>query len=284
MNPNQLPIAFQRTFAEPIWRLIFEEIETAPGLLVAELRNRQTQTLTLATATLPEGILIAEIQPDLPFHCALIGVWNGFALYHRFDNNRLPVPTALGGVDLKTGRTRWEWPQHVFKGADSEHVWAQRVSLTDTALLPLIAFQLADGEPVESAKKPSFVHNPALQFPVSYTTSSPWWPVVDRFIKKTTNHQPIDSVDYLEVGDKLIFSYYYRETNDQIRSFLLITDRRQGIWLHQHTDQAIATTGATSESNALPLFGNGSFCVWQNQLIFPSSPTCITSFYLTPMP
>ena len=284
VNRNKLPIAFQLQFPAPIWRLVFEQVETASGLLVAELRSRENQTLTLVSVELPHGEIISETRPTLPFHSALVGIWNGQALYHRFDNNRLPVPTALGSVDLRTGQPRWEWPQHVLTGADAEFVWAQRASLTDTASAPVVAFRLLDGEPVETAEKPPAFHNSRLHFPVSYTRSSNWWPVVERFIKKLTKHQAIDSIDYLEVGNKLIFSYYYRETNDQLCSYLLIIDRLQTIWLHQRTDQAIEPARPAAELNALPLFGNGLFCVWQNQLIYQPSSTCIISYYLKSMP
>ncbi|MGV3560430.1 hypothetical protein [Larkinella arboricola] len=281
---NQLPFAFQLQFPEPIWRLVFEQIDSAPGLLVAELRSRDTQTLKLVTASLPDGIIRSDVQPALPFHSSLIGIWNGQALYHRFDNTRLPGPTALGNVDLQTGQSRWEWSQHVLMGASSEWVWARRASLTDTGSLPGIAIRLTDGEPAESAEKPAFTHNSRLRFPVSYTTASTWWPVLDRFITKLAHQQAIDSIDYLEVGDKLIFSYYYRETNEQFRSSLLIIDRQQTIWLHQHTGQAPNTTRPPAESNASPWFGNGSFCVWQNQIIVQPTSNSITSYFLIPTP
>lgn len=281
---NQLPLAFQLRFSEPVWRLVFEQTDAAPGLLVAELRSRTTQTLTLVSVQLPTGQVLSEITPALPFHSSLVGIWHGQALYHRFDNNRIPAPTALGNVDLQTGRSRWEWSQHVLVGANAEWVWARRASLTDTAAVPGIAFRLSDGEPAESAEKPSFAHNSRLHFPVSYTSTSAWWPVIDRFLKKRCQHPPIDSVDYLEVGDKLIFSYYYRETNDQLRSALLIIDRQQTIWLHQHTGQEPEATRPTAEPNALPWFGNGSFCVWQNQIIIQPTSDSITSYFLTPTP
>ncbi|GAB3937091.1 hypothetical protein [Larkinella terrae] len=279
---NQLPFAFQLQFSNPVWRLVFEQIDASPGQFVAELRSRESQTLELVSVDLPTGKIRSEQKPHLPFHSSLVGIWNGFALYHRFDNNRLPVPTALGRIDLKTGQSRWEWPRHVLISANAERVWAKRASLTDTAPAPVVAFRLNDGEPIETAENPAAVHNSRLHFPVSYTTSSAWWPVVDRFIKKITSHQAVETIDYLEVGDKLIFSYHYRETNDQLRSYLLITDRLQTIWLHQRLDQE--TAQPLSESNALPLFGNGFFCVWQNQILFQPTATCITSYYLNSMP
>jgi hypothetical protein len=283
-NQNQLPLAFQLQFSDPVWRLVFEQIETSPGLIVAELRNRESQILTFVTAELPGGKIISEIRPGLPFHTALAGLWNGQALYHRFDNNRLPVPTALGNVNLKTGQPRWEWPQHVLADANADLVWAKRASLADTAIAPVVAFRLSDGEPVETVENPTSFHNSRLHFPVSYSTSSKWWPVIDRFIKKVTNHRAVESIDYLEIGDKLIFSYYYRETNDQLRSNLLITDRLQTIWLHQHIGPDIETARPLSEPGAVPLFGNGSFCVWQNQIVFQPTSTCITSYFLKPLP
>ncbi|GAB3342218.1 hypothetical protein GCM10027299_56860 [Larkinella ripae] len=284
MNPNLLPIAFQLQFSEPIWRLVFEQVDTAPAVFVAELRSREKQRLSLVTVHLPDGTIRSETHPRLPFHSSLAGVWNGNALYHRFDNSRLPVPTALGRVDLKTGQSVWEWPQHALTTADAEHVWAQRTSLADAVSAPPVSFRLTDGEPVQGPEKPPSVHNSRLRFPISYTNASSWWPVVDRFLKKIIPDQAIDSVDYLEVADKLIFSYYYRETNNQLRASLLITDRLQTIWFHQHSGQGSETNWPLSESNARSLFGNGSFCVWQNQLIIQSSATCIISYYLTPMP
>ncbi|MFD1140473.1 hypothetical protein ACFQ4C_05115 [Larkinella insperata] len=281
---NPLPLAFQIRFSQPIWRLVFEQIDTAPGLLVAELRSRDTQTLKLATVSLPDGTIRSEVQPALPFHSSLVGVWNGQALYHRFDNNRLPAPTALGNVNLQTGRSQWEWSQHVLVGASSEWVWARRASLTDTGSTPGIALRLTDGEPAESAEKPAFGHNSRLLFPVSYTTTSTWWPVLDRFIKKVVHQQALDSIDYLEVGDKLIFSYYYRETNEQLRSSLLIIDRQQTIWLHQHTGQELETTRLAPESTASSLFGDGAFCVWGNQIIIQPASHSLTSYFLTSTP
>ncbi|WP_221621966.1 hypothetical protein [Larkinella knui] len=279
-----MPLAFQLQFPDPVWRLVFEQVATSPGLFVAELRSRESQRLTLVTVELPHGKIRFETNPQLPFHSSLLGVWQGHALYHRFDNTRLPVPTALGNVNLETGRTRWEWPQHAFTGADAELVWAQRASLTDTATTPVAVFRLADGEPVETAENTPVVSNSRLHFPVSYTVSSAWRPVIDRFIKKHTSHETSGAVDYLELGDQLIFSYHYRETNDQLRTFLLIIDRLQTIWLHQATGEDLETARPLSESNALPSVGNGSFCVWQNQILFQPTSNCITSYYLKPLP
>ncbi|WP_423347540.1 hypothetical protein [Larkinella sp. VNQ87] len=264
--------------------MVFEQVDAAPALFAAELRSRDTQTLTLVTAELPTGRIRSKTVPALPFHSALVGIWAGQALYHRFDNPRLPVPTALGNLDLQTGRPRWEWPQHHFIGADAERVWAQRSSLADTTLSPVRAFRLADGEPLETAEKPPVVHNARLHYPVSYTTASTWWPVFDRFIKKNMHHQALATIDYLELGDKLFFLYYYREATDQLRSALLITDRQPTIWLHQNTGPNPDDAQSTPEPNTQPSFGNGSFCVWQNQIIFQPIATCITSYYLTPLP
>lgn len=284
VNHHSLPIAFHLTFSDPIWRLVFEQVDTAPGFVIAELRKSEDQTLKLVTIRLPTGEILSETRPVLPFHSSLAGIWNGHALYHRFDNNRLPVPTALGNLDVQTGISRWEWPNHTLVGADARRVWAKRSSLTDAVAAPIISFDLMNGEPIEDNEKPAVFHNSRLHFPVSYTTASNWWPVVDRFLKKLTHQTPIGSVDYLEVGDKLIFSYYYRETNDQLRASLLITDRLQTIWFHQQTGQETEMSRPDSEPNAQPLFGSGSFCVWQNQIIIQLTSTCITSYDLTPMP
>ncbi|WP_128544455.1 hypothetical protein [Larkinella soli] len=276
--------AFEHCFPFPIWRLVFGPSGPAGGQVTAELRNGTDPALFLSTLDLPEGRPVAEVKAELPFHASLQAVRNGLGLYHRFDNSRLPVPTAIGALDLRTGKPLWEWPGHILVGADAETVRARRTSVTDTGLMPVVGFRLSDGSPVEAPVNFPENDNSGLRFPVSYTESNVYRPVIDRFVKKLTEHSPFGIIDYLEVADKIIISYYFHENNHQLRSYLLITDRQQTIWLHQRTAPFTDPARTTSGTQNPPSESSGNFCIWHDQIIFQQSQSCIRSYYLKHTP
>ena len=276
---NRLLIAFEQALPFPIWRLVFEQVNEAPGLLVAELRHGDSPTLSLAVITLPTGEMMLR-EAAIPFHSSLLGVWNGLALYHRFDNNQLPIPTAIGCLDLTTGQSRWEWPGHSLVAADAQAVWIRRTSLTHSSPNPPVVLRLTDGEPLEEPENVPVAHNSRLYFPVSYAETSSYWPIINRFLKKVVNQQAVHTVDYLERSDKILFSYYFHETNHTLRSSLLIIDRQQSQWLHLPLSSGSPVPPDGAESVESPLAGNNSFCVWQHQVIVLTSPYHIRSYYL----
>jgi hypothetical protein len=271
-----LKTAFQHNFAIPVWRLLFEQVPGASGLLLAELRDGSKRSLQASALQLPNGELLTDLL-QLPWSAAVLGVWNGYALYHRLDNERLPVPTALGCIDVRSGQTRWEWPGHMLAASDGQLVEANRTSLAAGEMRQSVFFSLFDGQPIKSVRTITPVHQPSLHFPTHYTETSQYWPLLNRFVEKCTNHIAIQSIDYLEVADKIIFSYYVYGNAGKMPSFLLVTDRQQTVWLHQPLREQTVSDEGSERSDGLA----GAFCVWHDQVLALAQPTQLVSYFLT---
>ncbi|WP_234734889.1 hypothetical protein [Tellurirhabdus bombi] len=271
-----LKTAFVHNFATPVWRLLFEQVPGAPGLLLAELRDGSKRSLQVSTLQLPNGELLTH-SLELPWSAAVLGIWNGYALYHRLDNERLPVPTALGCLDVRRGEIRWEWPGHMLSASDGQLVEATRTSLAAGEMRQPVWFSLLEGQPVDGVKSILPAPNPSLQFPTHYPETSQYWPLLNRFVEKYTNHLAIQAIDYLEVADKIIFSYYVYGNTGKKQSYLLITDRQQTVWLHQPLLEQTASDKDSERSDGLA----GAFCVWQNQILALAQPTQLVSYFLT---
>jgi|GEM_PF-7134891 len=272
--------AFHHTFPAPIWRLVCEQAPAEDGLLLAEIRTGgmlpDERTLRLETLGLPHGEPGWLGENALPWSATVLQIWYGLALYHRFDNARLPVPTALGCLDLRSGEVRWEWPGHALVRTDGRWVAVRRTA--DPAAQPVV-FRLADGEAVqEPVPEPS--ESAALHFPVSYPPDSPHRPVIDRYLRNTAGIEPIGPVGYLEIGDKLLFSYTVDEGSDSFRSYVRVADRRRQLWLQLPIGREPMAQPPPDSVILSQLGETAAFFVWQRQLVLQTQPTELVSFYL----
>lgn len=272
----QLQSVFQHSLPFPLWRLRSGTLADGSGGLLAELRDGSSKTLHLNVWQIPAGKSISPIDLMLPWSAGVQAVVKGLALYHRYDNDRLPVPTALGCLDLTTGQIRWEWVGHALTGYDATRVMARPTTLHETGRLSDVFFRLSDGEPEEGGL-PLSLPDDALMLPVSYAPSSSYWPVIARFITKLVNHQPEGSIAYLEVANAILIAYTVHEIGLPLRSYLVVTDRNHTLWLHEEfIGSDIPEETAVSQTER--------FCVWNRQLVILYHNHQLTSYYLHTTP
>lgn len=71
-----------------------------------------------------------------------------------------------------------------------------------------------------------------VQRPVHYTEDNPYFAVIFNFLYRLLRFEAQKAVDYLEVGDKIIISYYIYHQN-LLLNYLLVTNRKREVLLNK---------------------------------------------------
>jgi len=263
--------AFSYSFPAPAWRLLFEQAADAPGRLLVEWRDGAARRLGITLLSLPDGTCLSDPAAGLPWTSAVLGLWNGLALYHHLGNERLPVPTALGSYDPQSAQSRWEWPHHLLLACDGQQVEARPTAPAE-GQPPSVYFDLFSGRPQPAESHLTPRADRRATHPVLYLPTSSHWPLLTRFVQKTTGQTPHQRLHYAEIDDKIVFSYYVYAENGPPSAFLLVADRQGQLRLHRPLQLAEAAANGTDPT---------AFGVWQNLLLVVTNPIQLTGFSLT---
>ncbi len=219
-------------FKGKIWNTTFGEAYS-----VLEIRDELTRQVSYSCINLLTGrILWENLRPEISWWLSLVGVFGNCLILHKYSSNQKPEPIGLLLLDVQSGEILERIDEWIFFN------YVENV---------LIIYQLQNNQPIyrnvelsnidtnthlqltekESYKKAT-IELPNVETSLThYLEDSPYFPTIYKFLYRLLNIDAVKAVDYLEISNKIIISYYIY-TDKSFLNYLLVTDRSRQILLN----------------------------------------------------
>jgi Domain of unknown function (DUF4905) len=222
---------FNYNFGGKIWNTAFSE-----KYCVLEIRDESTRQVSFSCVNLTTGNLLWQnMRPEKSWWLSLVGIFDDFLILHKFSSNQKPEPQGLLVIRVETGEVLdqindWIFFNYtesvliVYQLQNSEPIYK---SIDLNRLVPTI--QQSEGHPSHHV----IISIPTVETsPTHYPEDSPHFPTIYKFLYRLLNIDAVKAVDYLEMSNKIIISYYiYRDKS--FLNYLLVTNRSRQILLNE---------------------------------------------------
>ena len=232
-------------FQGKIWNSTFSE-----EYCVLEIRDELTRQVSFSCINLLTGKVIWEkLKPEKSWWLSLVGIFDEYLILHKYSSKQKPEPEAVLILNIQTGNTLeriddWIFFNYVeniltvYQLQNNEPVYrdVKLITLssvgTRTTAESLTSSSVGTLTTVESLQqvecRPS--HNSIIET-THYPEDSPHFPTIYKFLYRLLNIDAVKAVDYLEISNIIIISYYiYRDKSFQ--NYLLVTNRSRQILLN----------------------------------------------------
>ena len=221
-------------FQGKIWNSTFSE-----EYCVLEIRDELTRQVSFSCINLLTGKVIWEkLKPEKSWWLSLVGIFDEYLILHKYSSNQKPEPEAVLILNIQTGNTLERIDDWIFFN------YVENI---------LTVYQLQNNQPVfkdikliksssvnTGTHSQTTVENTKIQqtkchtinnSPIHYPEDSPYFPTIYKFLYRLLNIDAVKAVDYLEISNIIIISYYiYRDKSFQ--NYLLVTNRSRQILLN----------------------------------------------------
>jgi len=208
------------TFSGKIWNTTF-----GGDFVALEIRDELSRQVSFSAINLLTGkVLWENIRPEKSWWLGLVGIFDEYLILHKYSSQQKPEPEGLLILNIQTGEVIQRLDNWVF------------FDFKDNTL---VVYQVENNFPIYknidlSKKVHSTIESYHLVAPSSvihYPEESPHFPTIFKFLYRLLGIEAQKAVDYLEISNKIIISYYiYREKSFQ--NYLLVTNREREILLN----------------------------------------------------
>jgi hypothetical protein len=208
---------FEYFFEGKIWNSTFGN-----GFCVLEIRNEQKRSVSFSCMDLDSGNLLwKNICPEKTWWIGIVGIYEGYLILHKYSTNSKPEPEGILILDIINGNLTQKISDWAF------------VNLVNGELC---VYHIQNNQPVFEThilKEINFKKNDLNQNlkTIHYPEDSPHFPTIYKFLYRLLNIDAVKAVDYLEISNKIIISYYIY-SNKLFQNYLLVTNRERQILLH----------------------------------------------------
>jgi hypothetical protein len=202
------------TFSAKVWNVLVHPID--PVLFIETRDDTSAQVRYSAYDILNNNFLLQEIAIIDDWWCSLVAVSDEVLLLHLFTDGRNPDPSALLAYNFKEQKELWRSENSRFEACkDTEvQIWKEG------------ALQLIDLKTGNVIESPLHLYNNAqtVVYPVVYHAGTQYHSTLAAFIKSRKGHEAAGHIEYLELQEKIIMSYYFR-SDKGLANFLLMLDK-----------------------------------------------------------
>jgi Domain of unknown function (DUF4905) len=202
---------------------------------VLEIRDESRRQVSFSCINLlTANILWKNISPEKSWWLSLVGVFDEYLFLHKYSSNQKPEPEGLLILNVQTGETiekldNWiffnfhENVLTVYQLENNQPVYQNRLLPSIKLSVETTAWQLSTTQQFNnSTSEISVTH---------YPEDSPHFPTIYKFLYRLLNIDVVKAVDYLEINNKIIISYYIYN-NKLFQNYLLVTNRERQILLN----------------------------------------------------
>ena len=217
-------------FQGKIWNTTFSN-----DYCVLEIRDESTRQVSFACINLFTGnVLWENLRPEKSWWLSLVGIFDEYLILHKYLSNQKPEPEGLLILDVETGEIvkrieNWIFFNFqrpilkIYQLENNEPIY-KMVDLPPASDIR----NISDNTPTTTEKSN---HLTSETSPTHYPEDSPHFPTIYKFLYRLLNIDAVKAVDYLEISNKIVISYYiYRDKSFQ--NYLLVTNRAREILLN----------------------------------------------------
>ena len=254
------------TFQGKIWNTTF-----GGDYCVLEIRDESLRQVSFSCINLFTGMVLWEnLKPEKSWWLSLVGIFDEYLILHKYLSNQKPEPEGLLILNVNSGEIvkridKWiffNFQHHVltiYQLQNNEPTY-KMIDLASTLLNPEVV--------VENAPRTDeqFDNSLSETSPTHYPEDSPHFQTIYKFLYRLLNIDAVKAVDYLEISNKIIISYYIY-IDKSFHNHLLVTNKAREILLND----LIAKTGG---------LGIDTFTVKSDTLLYVKNQTQFVGYRL----
>ena len=202
---------------------------------VLEIRDESTRQVSFSCINLLTGKMIWEnMKPEKSWWLSLVGIFDEYLILHKYSSNQKPEPEAVLILNIQTGNVFERVDNWIFFNYKENTLTVYQIQ-NNQPVYKVIDFESTVTTIQQTECHPShnsIIETPTVQTsPTHYPEDSSHFPTIYKFLYRLLNIDSVKAVDYLEINNKIIISYYiYRDKS--FLNYLLVTNRGREILLN----------------------------------------------------
>lgn len=252
---------FKYQFEGIIWKLIPNEKRRS---LLFEIRTQIDQNVYFYELKMNDLSLNKIQNLNQNWWFGLQETSDDFAIFQVYNHLQMPASKALISYQLDNKNIAWQLDELTFHHLSSDHiaVLVQHDEKTEIEYL-----ELKTGK-----KNLNFI--PTVNqsiinkniYPFHYKNDNHYFADIATFILEKQKHIAVEAIDYLEVGQLILFSYYICNPENKLNNYLLVINSKGELVLSE-------TLGENLNG-----IGIDTFWISENQLIFIENKKVLNIF------
>lgn len=208
------------TFQGKIWNTTF-----GSHYCVLEIRDETARQVSFSCINLLTGnILWKNLRPEKSWWLSLVGIFNEFLFVHKYSSNQKPEPEGLLVLAIESGEIIMKLDNWIFFNCEENVLTIYQLQNNQPIYKDIILEKMAEN----NINSLGILTTNAV---IHYPENSPHFPIIFKFLYRLLDIDAVKAVDYLEISNKIIISYYiYRDKSFQ--NYLLVTNRTHEILLN----------------------------------------------------
>ena len=242
---------FEHNFQGKIWNTAFGN-----NTAVLEIRDEDTRQVSFSALDLQSGeILWQDLRPEKSWWLALVGVFEVYLILHKYSSQQKPEPKGLLILSLQTGEILKKVDDWIFFNCQENILTVYQM---DENNMPIYQEIILENLNTDSLK-PQLTQNFS---PTHYPEDSPHFPAIFNFLYRLISIEAQKGVDYLEIDNKIVISYYIY-SNKLFQNYLLVITHDRQILLNDliATTEGIGIDTFTLQSDTLLYVKNENYFV-----------------------
>lgn len=216
-------------FEGKIWNTTFSE-----QYCVLEIRDELTRQVSFSCINLLTGNMIWEnTKPEKSWWLSLVGIFDEHLILHKYSSNQKPEPEAVLILNIQTGNIFERIDDWIFFNYKENTLTVYQIQ-NNQPVYKVINFEsiVTTIQQTECLSHNSTINRLTVQTsPTHYPEDSSHFPTIYKFLYRLLNIDSVKAVDYLEISNKIIISYYiYRDKS--FLNYLLVTNRGREVLLN----------------------------------------------------
>jgi hypothetical protein len=217
------------SFEGKIWNTAFNS-----QYIVLEIRDETRRQVNFSAISLTDGAIKWEgLQPHKSWWLGLVGVEENYVIIHQYSSNQKPESIALFILEVATGVLVKHIIGKTFFKLEGQLLTTSEIDETNQPIYADYSLGLAPVSKsiIHEDNDVSITNFSTIQKPIHYLENGEYFPVIFRFLYRLLAIEAQKAVDYLEISNKIIISYYIY-TGKLYQNYILVVNKEREILLN----------------------------------------------------
>ena len=208
------------TFQGKIWNTTF-----GSDYCVLEIRDETTRQVSFSCINLLTGnVLWENLRPEKSWWLSLVGIFDEFLFVHKYSSNQKPEPEGLLVLAIESGEIVMKLDNWIFFNYKENILTIYQLQNNQPIYKDIILEKMVENN-IDSSNILD------INAVTHYPETSPYFPTIFKFLYRLLKIDAVKAVDYLEINNKIIISYYIY-SDKSFQNYLLVTNRTHEILLN----------------------------------------------------
>lgn len=218
-------------FIGKIWNTTFSE-----NYCVLEIRDESVRQVSFSSINLLTGkVLWENLRPEKSWWLSLVGIFEEHLILHKYASNQKPEPEGLIILNVISGEVVKQLKNWIFFNFQHHRLTIYQLQGNEPVYKTIDLCKSSQGMKSilekNSTAPENFNNLMSATSPTHYPEDSSHFPTIYKFLYSLLEIDAVKAVDYLEISNKIIISYYIY-SDKSFLNYLLVTNRAREILLN----------------------------------------------------